>query len=505
MKGCLVLQRRFAYIGHELAVLLKERNGIDEFCAYVFTRDSYNFLVKQTDIQYSDIILDEDVHKRHKTEELDYEYLRWLEKEYGNIWSFINVDRVVRHGQLIREYPHDATPYTHEEMLRIVQVTAKRIIAFLDKEKPDFLFTYQPGAVASLLLYTIAKRRGIPTITTIIPATSNLVSVSLRHDRLTWAERIFNENLNKPPEKIARYAEARQFIKEFRDKPAVYSKVYSSLIKFGKWRQFDFLFPQNLSRTARWIYRLFANWSSNAEKRTDYSTIHPFFYIIDRIKRKLRNLIGVDDLYDAYDSAKPFAYYALHLEPELPILLLAPFDTDQVAIVKRLAQSLPVGMYLYVKEHPLMTPYRPRAFYKALKKIPNVKLLRPEISSFGLMRRAALVATITGSAGWEALLLGKPVITFGEVFYNAVSSVARSSTPEKLPILVAQQLNRPVGTDEELVRFVAALFEDSAHCDILYVWENGDDREQKRKDLKGFADLIARKVNLSRGAKNAAG
>ena len=103
------------------------------------------------------------------------------------------------------------------------------------------------------------------------------------------------------------------------------------------------------------------------------------------------------------------------------------------------------------------------------------------------------------------MLLGKPVITFGEVFYNAVSSVARSSTPEKLPILVAQQLNRPVGTDEELVRFVAAILEDGAHCDILYVWENGDDREQKRKDLKGFADLIARKVNLSRGDKNAAG
>ena len=496
VKGCLVLQRRFTYLGHELAVLLKENHGIDEFCAYVFTRDSFDFLNAQKDLRYTDIILDEDVHKLSKKEKLDLSYLKWLEGEYGNLWSFINVDRIVRYGQLVREYPHDAPMYTHEEMLRIVQVTAKHIISFLDREKPDFLFSYQPGAIATFLLYTIAKKRGIKILTTIIPLTRNQVALSERYDRLTGTEEIFKENLNKPSDSVARYKEAKDFIEEFRKKPAVYSEVYESLIKHGKWKQFDFLLPGNLARSFLWTYRLFADWISDAEKRSDYSATNPFYYVLDRVKRKLRNLRGVEDLYDKYDTSKPFVFYPLHFEPELSVLLLAPFDTDQIVIVKRLAQSLPVGMHVYVKEHPQMTLYRPRSFYKELKKIPNVKLLRPEISSFNIIRHSKLVAIITGAAGWEATLLGKPVITFGEVFYNALPSVANSTVPEKLPELVLKQINDFQANDEELIRFVSALFEDSAQCDLLHIWENQGSREKKRKILADFAGLMARKLGL---------
>ena len=48
MKICFLLQRRFAYIGHNLAVLLKEKYGITEFCGYVYLRSSYDFLKQQS-------------------------------------------------------------------------------------------------------------------------------------------------------------------------------------------------------------------------------------------------------------------------------------------------------------------------------------------------------------------------------------------------------------------------------------------------------------------------
>lgn len=496
MKGCLVLQRRFVYLGHELAILLKEKHGIDEFCAYVQVRDGYDFLASQKDIRYTNLLLEEDIHKEYLKEKIDHAYLAELEREYGSLWKFISVDRIVRFGQLLREYPHDTSPYSYEEMLRLVQVHAKRITAFLDAEKPDFVFTYQPGALGTLLLYTIAKKRGIKVLTTVIPMTRDLISLSERYDRLTGVEELFGAYSKEQPGNIPRYKEAKEFIEEFRNKPFIYSEVYSSLIKYGKWRQFDFLLPRNLFRTFRSLIGTLKNWGRKREMQTDYSTIHPFDYLVDRIKRKLRNLIGADDLYDAYDPARPHVFFPLHVEPEIAVLLLAPFDTDQISIVRRLARSLPVGMYVYVKEHPQMTPYRSRSFYKELKKIPNVKLLRPEIPSFDLIRSAALVAIITGAAGWEACLFGKPVITFGEVFYNALSSVVRSKVPEELPQLVAQQLQK-MPDYEELIRFVAALFEDSAHCDILYLWEFETDRGKKRKNLAGFAALIARKINSS--------
>ena len=104
MKACLVLQRRFAYVGNEIASLLKERHGISEFCGYVSTRESYDFLRCQKDVAYTSLLLDEDVHEAYKKETIDWEYLAMLEREYGipNLWPYIENDRIVRYGQLVR-------------------------------------------------------------------------------------------------------------------------------------------------------------------------------------------------------------------------------------------------------------------------------------------------------------------------------------------------------------------------------------------------------------------
>ena len=495
MKACLVLQRRFAYLGHEIAVLLKEKHGSTEFCAYVHERDSFDFLRSQTDIPYTHLVLDEDIQKKYSFEKLDMTFLEAFEREYGNLWSFISVDRVVRHGQLVREYPHDTSPYSYEEILRIVQVYAKELVSFLEQEKPDFILAYQPGALGTVMLYAIAQKKDIPTLTIVPTVTRNRNVVSQRFDRMTWVEQIFAENLKKKPTEIANYEEAQAYIKEFRERPVVYSAVYSSLVKHGVWRQFDFLSPRNVLRSLRSLRGLWYDWRTKKEKRDDYTTIHPLWYLYDRTKRKLRNLFGLSDLYDAFDKNVPYIFFPLHFEPELSILLLSPFNSNQIEMVKRLARSLPVGMYVYVKEHPQMAPFRPRRFYKDLKKIPNVRLIRPEITGFEVIRDSKLVAIITGAAGWEATLLGKPVITFGEVFYNVLPSVVHSRTPEELPALVEKQLSaRP--DDETITRFVAALFEDSAECDLLHLWEFEHDPLKKREGLSEFADLIGKKIRL---------
>jgi hypothetical protein len=68
------------------------------------------------------------------------------------------------HNQLVREYPYDKPKYTHEEMMRILQVHAKSIIAFLEKEKPDAIVFSLVAGLGSFLLYNIAKKKGIKTL-----------------------------------------------------------------------------------------------------------------------------------------------------------------------------------------------------------------------------------------------------------------------------------------------------------------------------------------------------
>jgi hypothetical protein len=495
MKGLLVLQRRFAYIGHELAILLRDKHGVSEFCAYVHLRDSYDFLLQQKDIPYTGLVLDEAIQKEYKKEPLDLAYLEEFEREYGSVWDFISVDRVIRYGQLAREYPFDTSPYSYDELLRIVQVYAKKLVAFIEKEKPDFIFTYQPGALGSLMLYRIAKKKGIPVITIIFPVTKNRITVSEVFERLSGVEEAVQKSNTLPLKEIPKYAEAKNFIDEFRQRPVIYSSVYNTLVRHGRRKQFAFLSPKKIWFTTYYnAYAVLKQWRANKERQTDYTSRHPTHYFLDRIKRKTRTLVGADDLYDSFDKDLPYVFYPLHVEPEMAVLLLAPFDTDQIAIIKRVARSLPAGMYVYVKEHPQMFPYRPRRFYKELKKIPNVKLLRPELSSFDIIKQSKMVAIISGAAGWEASLLGKPVITFGEVFYNALPSVAHSDTPRELPELVRAQLSATFD-EEALTRYVAALFEDSAECDLLELWEKTDDLAKKREGLQDFARVIARYID----------
>ena len=139
--------------------------GVGEFCAYVSMRSAYNFLLSQKEIPYTQLLLDEAIHKKFMDEEVDFKYLAWLEEEYGipNLWPYLYIDRVIMNGQLVREYPYNRATLSYYEMLQRLQITAREIIKFLDKEKPDFLFISVIGSLGALLLYTIAKKKGIKT------------------------------------------------------------------------------------------------------------------------------------------------------------------------------------------------------------------------------------------------------------------------------------------------------------------------------------------------------
>lgn len=497
MKGCFVLQRRFAYLAHAAIVNLKERYGLTEFCGYVFLRSTYDFLRSQKDIVYTSLILDEEIHDRYKNEKLDLEYLSWLEKEFGlpNLWPYIAVDRIVMFDQIVREYPHNSPKYSHEEMLRILQVKAKAVIEFLDREKPDYLFTTQPGGIGSYLLYEIAKKRGIKTLTLIVPSIENKVALSEEYDVITGADRLFERNRKSGGKGSKYYGAAKEYLDSFRNNPRTYSKMHSGTDrKLSRVHSLKFLKPANMVRSVIWILKLYMAWHVGDAKR-DYTSIKPWDYIKDHVRRKLRNLRSNRDLFSRLDVKAPYAFFGLHLEPEVSLLLLAPFMADQIYLVKQMARSLPVGYTLYVKDHPHMALYRPRSYYKELLKIPNVKLLDPKMQSYEIIKGADLVFSVTGSVGFEGALLGKPVITLGRAFYNTLPSVSHVRTIDDLPNVVKCKLRGDGAPDDgEILSYLSAIFEDAADGDILYIWEYETDDQKKKAALAGFADLLAKKI-----------
>ncbi|MDO8667874.1 MAG: hypothetical protein Q7K35_02115 [bacterium] len=485
---------------------MNKKYGVEEFCGYTSLLSSYQFLKSQKDINYTGLILDEEIFDRYKDEKLDIEYIKNFEKDYGlpNLWTYICSDRVVRYGQLVREYPHDTSSYSHEEMLRIFQVISKSVVEFLDKEKPDCIFISVVGSIASLLLYQVAKKRDIKIL---IPDTAHIGNkyfLSECYDSSTYLNESFK--LFKQGQISAADAhyrkQAMDFLKQFQEKPQYYfsnSGAYSAFnTAVSLSSHFRFFSPAGLYRSLRWMWRQNKEFIQGGF-RNYYTTIKPWNEWWDKLNRKMRILIRYRNLYDQFNLEEDFVYFPLQSEPEAHPMLNAPIFLDQVWTAKQLARSLPVHYKLYVKDHPAMFGFRRRSYYQELKKIPNVRLIDPAMDSLKLISHSKLVATIIGTAGFEAALLKKPVISFGKISYNLLSSVKRCDNIEDLPILIKNQIENFRYNEKDTLDFLAALFKESVDVDLNKLWnlEGGRIENRKTDELAPLADLIAEKLNLN--------
>jgi hypothetical protein len=118
------------------------------------------------------------------------------------------------------------------------------------------------------------------------------------------------------------------------------------------------------------------------------------------------------------------------------------------------------------------------------------------VSSFAITPKAKLVATITGSTGWEAIMLKKPVVSFGHQFYNELSMVSYCDRMEDLPRLMQERLDTSHHDEEELLAYLTALFEDSAELNLHHLWMDEPDFEKKKEGVRPVARVMAKKLGL---------
>lgn len=130
--------------------------------------------------------------------------------------------------------------------------------------------------------------------------------------------------------------------------------------------------------------------------------------------------------YKQPDLNDKYVLYALHFQPEASTIVCAQKYEKQMFFLDNLAKSLPADTILYVKEHYAGLGTRPIEFYEQLKQYPNIKLISPWANARQLIEHAQSVVTLTGTMGWEAFLLGKPVIMAGDIFYSNAPGVIKT-------------------------------------------------------------------------------
>lgn len=130
---------------------------------------------------------------------------------------------------------------------------------------------------------------------------------------------------------------------------------------------------------------------------------------------------------------RPFIYFPLHLQPEMTTDTWGGQYGDQLLALEELSAALGDDIDIYVKENPKQTHFmREDSFYRRLRTIPNTKYVASTVSSFELIQKCLCVASITGTVGWEALLMGRPVIHFGATWYAALPGAFHWEGPETL-------------------------------------------------------------------------
>ncbi|MDA9943700.1 capsular biosynthesis protein [Paracoccaceae bacterium] len=126
-----------------------------------------------------------------------------------------------------------------------------------------------------------------------------------------------------------------------------------------------------------------------------------------------------------FDLKSKFIYVPLHFQPERTSLPEGCEYYDQLKLVKLISKLAGTSITIAVKEHKTQfnsalpfDQHRSKQFYQKLSKLKNVVLLSEEQNSVELIDNSLCVATITGTAGWEALCRGVPVLAFGTAWYR---------------------------------------------------------------------------------------
>jgi len=174
------------------------------------------------------------------------------------------------------------------------------------------------------------------------------------------------------------------------------------------------------------LYRIGRNWALRrygADVKKRYTLASEVRYAITEwwsMKSLRRNTMPT-----AADLAgRKYMFYALQVEPEQNFQGFSPEYFYQQSAIISLSRDLPSDTVLAVKEHIPAMNRRPKQFYDQLRLLKNVVLIDPKEDGLTLVKGARGVATINGTVGQEAAVLGIPVLSFGRRnLYNILDHV----------------------------------------------------------------------------------
>ena len=174
----------------------------------------------------------------------------------------------------------------------------------------------------------------------------------------------------------------------------------------------------------------------------DNEYLRPWRLLQTNVTEKAR-AYAARPFYDDLSPSRPFVYFPLHVTDDYKIKRIIPHAVDQASIIEQVADALPSGYDLVLKEHPMSLGRNSVSLLRRLRKRQNIRLVSPYTSTHDLIQQSEAVAVISSTVGLEALLYDKAVLTMGDPYYAGygvtLDLISFSEIREKVPELLRFQ------------------------------------------------------------------
>ena len=367
----------------------------------------------------------------------DSKYLDMLEREYTH-FKPLGLQLMASQENTKHYHYRKYWPVTSDaENKYWLELNYKKVISILDEYKPELILDTDNAELQRTVLIEAAYKRGIPYETIEYskygfykyPSFQNSFGID------PYFRELYEEAKGLKPDELG---EEYAYIRDFRERSSIMNKEFdgsvtsqyertplikSMKIMLGKWNYF-----WDQDHTAH-----------NAKRKKQngmlYAPTKPYlkYYLdVERIKRKL---LVPNKYFENPVEGEKYVYMPLHLIPESSVFVKASFYVDELNLIEQVSKSLPVGWKLYVKEHQAMLGERDISFYKKAAELANVRVVQLNYykDPKPWITKAQGVVTITGTAAYEAALMGKRSIVFGDVPFSMIEGITRIRSFEDLP------------------------------------------------------------------------
>ena len=399
--------------------------------------------------------------------EFDLNLLAGYERKYNctPIWEYIYADRFL----INREYDY------------VVKVAAGLFSFYeyvYEKTRPDFYYSECIATLQCYVGYLIGKKMGIQYLTQMcargsLDTTYHYFTGDPYQYNLEMADDFLDQDYSIEEVKMA-----NDYLTEFENqnaapsamklvetKPTINRNFILAPIKY-LWKRFD----PKLNDPYSYMYYESYNDSLNPIK---------FYFRYQLLKKYCQ----------APDYSKKYVFFPLHYQPEASTCVCAEKYEKQLFYIDSWAKSLPADTVLFVKEHYALLGHKELHFYKELEKYPNVFLIDPWESARKLILNSVAVTTLTGTAGFEAMLLRKPVFVGGNTVYQNAPGVMKVTDIYGNYVPLMNNWKQPAR--EEIVKYLCACFR-SYHRGNIYCQNY---HYLLQDNIKDIVDSLYNKLN----------